>query len=78
MSSSLPVLASSAAASFLLLVVPVRDPERVLYPAFFFLGFGLSMWLVVHNTVRQVATPEDMLGRVNAVIQSAIYGVRPL
>lgn len=70
--------ASSAAASFLLLVVPVRHPELVLFPAFFFLGFGPSMWLVVQNTVRQVATPEDMLGRVNAVIQTAIYGVRPL
>ena len=70
--------ASSAAASFLLLVVPVRTPEIVLYPAFFFLGFGPSMWLVVQNTVRQVATPEEMLGRVNAVIQTAIYGVRPL
>lgn len=70
--------ASSAIASFLLLVVPVRTPELVLYPAFFFLGFGPSMWLVIQNTVRQLATPEDMLGRVNAVIQTAIYGVRPL
>lgn len=70
--------ASSAAASFLLLVVPARNPEFVLYPAFFFLGFGPYMWLVVQNTVRQLTTPEDMLGRVNAVIQTTIYGVRPL
>ena len=70
--------ASSAIASVLLLAVPARPPELVLYPAFFLLGFGPSMWLVVQNTVRQLVTPEDMLGRVNAVIQTAIYGVRPL
>ena len=47
-------------------------------PAFFLLGFGPSMWLTTQNSVRQLVTPAAMLGRVNAVIQTAIYGVRPL
>ena len=45
---------------------------------FFLLGFGPSMWVVAQNSVRQLVTPLATLGRVNAVIQTAIYGVRPL
>lgn len=48
------------------------------YLGFFLLGFGPSMWLIVQNSVRQIVTPKDMLGRVNAVIQTTIYGVRPI
>lgn len=69
---------SSILASALLLVVPPQNPDLTLYAAFFILGFGPSMWLVAQTTVRQLVTPEHMLGRVNAVIQTAIYGVRPL
>ena len=69
---------SSVLASALLLVVPSRMPDFALYAAFFLLGFGPSMWLVAQTTVRQLVTPEDMLGRVNSVIQTAIYGVRPI
>ena len=36
------------------------------------------MWLIAQNSVRQLVTPAAMLGRVNAVIQTAIYGIRPL
>ena len=50
----------------------------LLYVCFFFLGFGPSMWLIAQNSVRQLVTPGTMLGRVNAVIQTAIYGIRPL
>jgi hypothetical protein len=46
--------------------------------AFFIIGFGPSMWLIAQNSVRQTVSPSHMLGRVNAVIQTAIYGVRPL
>lgn len=36
------------------------------------------MWLIVQNSVRQLVTPQELLGKVNSVIQTAIYGVRPL
>lgn len=54
------------------------SPDLLLYACFFGLGFGPSMWLIAQNSVRQLVTPPDRLGRVNAVIQTAIYGVRPL
>jgi predicted MFS family arabinose efflux permease len=58
----------------------VRDlaPVLSIYAAFFVLGFGPSMWMIVQNSVRQIVTPAALLGRVNAVIQTAIYGIRPL
>jgi hypothetical protein len=42
------------------------------------LGFGPILWFVCQNTIRQLVTPRGMLGRVGAVIQLAIYGVRSL
>ena len=36
------------------------------------------LWLICQTTVRQLVTPAPMLGRVNATVQTAIYGVRPL
>jgi hypothetical protein len=35
-------------------------------------------WLVLQTSVRQIVTPTHLLGRVGAVITTAIYGVRPL
>nr|WP_299154296.1 MFS transporter [uncultured Tateyamaria sp.] len=49
-----------------------------LYACTFVLGFGHSMWLVTQDSVRQLVTPSERLGRVNAVIQTAIYGIRPV
>ncbi|MEM9348653.1 MAG: MFS transporter [Pseudomonadota bacterium] len=69
---------SSIIASFGLIVIGSNTPVYALYGLFFLLGFGPSMWLVAQNSVRQLVTPPDMLGRVNAVIQTAIYGVRPV
>ena len=69
---------SSALAALMLLALPEGNPGPLLMAAFFVLGFGPSMWLVTQNTVRQLVTPAQMLGRVNAVIQTAIYGTRPL
>lgn len=68
---------SLAAASGLMLIGPAM-PEALLYVCFLLLGFGPSMWLIAQNSVRQLVSPPAMLGRVNAVIQTAIYGVRPL
>ncbi|MEM6913978.1 MAG: MFS transporter, partial [Pseudomonadota bacterium] len=68
---------SVVAAVALLWIGPASDP-LLLNAAFLLLGFGPSMWLVVQNSIRQLVTPPAMLGRVNAVIQTAIYGIRPL
>lgn len=69
---------SSAVAALGLYLIPPGGPVAAIYAAFFLLGFGPSMWLTTQNSVRQLVTPAAMLGRVNAVIQTAIYGVRPL
>jgi len=69
---------SSVVASTTLLLVPKEGSEIVVYAAFFLLGYGPSMWLVTQNSIRQLVAPAVLLGRVNAVIQTAIYGVRPL
>lgn len=69
---------SSAIAAAGLLVIEPDMSQLWLYVCFWFLGFGPSMWLVTQNSVRQLVTPSDMLGRVNAVIQTTIYGIRPL
>lgn len=69
---------SSVLAIFALFLIPSDGPAVFIYAAFFLLGFGPSMWLIVQNSVRQLVSPGHMLGRVNAVIQTAIYGVRPL
>ena len=62
----------------ILYFLPSQGPTFPIYLAFFLIGFGPSMWLIAQNSVRQVVSPDHMLGRVNAVIQTAIYGVRPL
>jgi predicted MFS family arabinose efflux permease len=45
---------------------------------FFLVGFGPMLWLICQTTVRQLVTPIPLMGRVNATVQTAIYGVRPL
>ena len=69
---------SSVPAVLLLLTVSPGGSPLIVYAAFFLLGFGPSMWMIAQNSVRQIVSPRDMLGRVNAVIQTSIYGVRPL
>jgi predicted MFS family arabinose efflux permease len=69
---------SSSVAAFGLLLIDAETSEVWLYACFFLLGFGPSLWLVAQNAVRQLVSPPLILGRVNAVIQTAIYGVRPI
>jgi predicted MFS family arabinose efflux permease len=69
---------SSVLAAVVLLFMPTGGPVAAIYGSFFLLGFGPSMWLVTQNSVRQLVTPGLLLGRVNAVIQTAIYGIRPV
>lgn len=45
---------------------------------FMLIGFGPMLWLIMQTTIRQLVTPPDLMGRVTATIQVAIYGVRPL
>src|SRR5829696_7063952 len=45
---------------------------------FFLVGFGPMLWLICQTTVRQLVTPLPLMGRVNATVQTAIYGVRPI
>lgn len=68
----------SVLAAFILTIAPSGSSIYLIYASFFLLGFGPSMWLITQNSVRQLVTPETMLGSVNAVIQTAIYGIRPL
>ena len=69
---------SSVLASVGIALIPSGGPTLLFYACMFLLGFGPSMWLVTQNSVRQLVTPSERLGRVNAVIQTAIYGIRPL
>ena len=74
-SSSVPPSLASPARSF---SSPIVTPEPVVWFAFFLIGFGPMLWLVTQTSLRQSVTPAELMGRVGATIQAAIYGVRPL
>jgi predicted MFS family arabinose efflux permease len=42
------------------------------------LGFGPMVWQVAQTSLRQAVAPAALLGRVGAVMQVAVCGVRPL
>jgi len=67
----------SVAAPILLLAAPAGGVVLP-FAALFLVGFGPMMWLICQTGIRQIVTPPAMLGRVGAVLQVAIYGVRPL
>jgi predicted MFS family arabinose efflux permease len=67
---------SSTAAAALLFAGPSIGGMPASLGLFFLLGFGPILWFVCQNTIRQLVTPHGLLGRVGAVIQIAIYGVR--
>ncbi len=62
----------------LLLVARQVDPLVCSVVGFFLVGFGPILWLICQTTVRQLVTPAHLMGRVNATVQTAIYGVRPI
>ncbi len=70
--------ASSTFAASLLLAAPAVGGFPAAAALFFLLGFGPILWFVCQNTIRQLVTPHGLLGRVGAVVQLAIYGVRSL
>ena len=67
----------SVLAPMLLLAAPAGG-VAVPFAALFLVGFGPMMWLICQTGIRQIVTPPAMLGRAGAVLQVAIYGVRPL
>ncbi|MCZ8314381.1 MFS transporter [Phreatobacter sp.] len=68
----------SALAAIAILVAPTFGGIGLAGLAFALIGFGPILWLVMQLTVRQIVTPPELMGRVTATIQVAIYGVRPL
>ena len=75
-----PVVSVIAAGLFL--VASSADPSvsgfACAAAGHFLVGFGPMLWLICQITVRQLVTPAPLMGRVNATLQTAIYGVRPL
>ena len=46
--------------------------------SFFLFGFGPVVWIITSNTLRQVVTPADMIGRVSSMYMTTNWGARPL
>jgi predicted MFS family arabinose efflux permease len=69
--------ALSTLAAVLLLLAPSLGFAAG-FAGLFLIGFGPMLWLVCQTGIRQTVTPPELLGRVAALIQVAIYGVRPL
>jgi predicted MFS family arabinose efflux permease len=70
--------ALSTLSPVLLLLATNAGGLPVAFMAFFLVGFGPMLWLICQTSIRQLVTPPDLIGRVAATIQVAIYGVRPL
>lgn len=70
--------AVSVIAAFLFLIAPSGNGFLLSAAGHFLIGFGPILWLICQTTVRQLVTPTPLMGRVNATVQTAIYGVRPL
>jgi predicted MFS family arabinose efflux permease len=68
--------ASSTVAVVILYFAPTLGGPVSSVAMYLLLGFGPILWFVCQNTIRQLVTPNGMLGRVGAVIQLAIYGIR--
>lgn len=45
---------------------------------FFLLGAGPIIWTISSTTLRQAVTPQEMLGRVSALVVTATAGARPI
>ncbi|WP_422032105.1 MFS transporter [Reyranella sp.] len=70
--------AVSVVAASLFLAAPSGNGFALAAAGYFLVGFGPMLWLICQTTVRQLVTPSPLMGRVNATVQTAIYGVRPL
>jgi predicted MFS family arabinose efflux permease len=70
--------AVSVVSAVLFLAAPSGNGFALAAAGYFLVGFGPMLWLICQTTVRQLVTPSALMGRVNATVQTAIYGVRPL
>lgn len=70
--------AVSIIAAMLFLAAPSGSGLILAAAGYFLVGFGPMLWAICQTTVRQLVTPSPLMGRVNATVQTAIYGVRPL
>jgi predicted MFS family arabinose efflux permease len=68
--------ASSTIGAALLLVATPSSGLALSGITYLLMGFGPILWFICQNTIRQLVTPPGLLGRVGAVIQIALYGVR--
>lgn len=62
----------------LLLVAPALPGLLLPMAAWFLLGLTPMLWSVAQISLRQAVAPPEMLGRVAATMQVAVFGVRPL
>jgi predicted MFS family arabinose efflux permease len=66
-------------ASALVMTLTIWVPSAWLAAlSFFLIGAGPLLWTIGTTTLRQAVTPNEMLGRVSAVIVTATYGSRPV
>lgn len=70
--------AVSIVAALMFLAAPSGKGLVLAAGGYFLVGFGPMLWLICQTTVRQLVTPSPLMGRVNATVQTAIYGIRPL
>jgi len=69
----------SALACPLFALAPAGPTGALMFGGGLFLfGLGPTIWAVNQMTLRQAATPNALLGRVNATIRFATWGARPL
>lgn len=70
--------ASSVVAILVLMFAAPTLGTPALFLSYALLGFGPILWFVTQVTIRQLVTPRGLIGRVAAVVQVAIYGVRAI
>jgi predicted MFS family arabinose efflux permease len=68
----------SVVAALFFLMAPQANPFAAAAIGHFLVGFGPMLWLICQMTLRQLVTPLPLMGRVNATLQTALYGIRPL
>jgi len=68
----------AAVASLLMLATLALPSAALAGVAMFLFGAGPILWTINTTTLRQMVTPQAMLGRVSAVVLTATFGARPL